>query len=67
MDAYGIMGTWQYVMVYGFGIIGFGLGLGSFCRLPSSSGFFFCLFVFFFVLVFYIPPVIFLALCILFP
>lgn len=59
MDAYGIMGTWQYVMVYGFGIIGFGLGLGSFCRLPSSSGFFFCLFCPFFCAGFLYPPVIF--------
>ena len=59
-------------MVYGFGIIGFGIGLGSFCRLSSSSGFllFFGLFFcagfsisplsFGFFLVFFWP-------CILFP
>lgn len=50
----GIMGTWQYVMVYGFG-----LGLGSFCRLLSSSGFLLFYLFFFFAVGLLYPPVIF--------
>lgn len=55
VDAYGIMGTWQYVMIYGFGIIGLGLGLGSFCRLLSSSGFLLFYLFSFWLLIRYIP------------
>lgn len=67
MDAYGIMGTWQYVMVYGFGIIGW-TWTWEFLPLAFFFGFFFCLFRLFFVAGFLYPPChFFLALCILFP